>query len=149
MLNHHAFILDGLHRLNRELVMLMHRANPLPRAAQHHAFARDCQPFAVDGIREHEARVSAALGVLADEFRAAQQDVVRVAPETISAGRKVVGCLPRGCEVVNVGPISVPGCVAILADDCAELVAGDVERPVRRRASDGADNHDFIRDGRE
>ena len=28
MLNHHALVLDGLHRLDVELVMLMHRANP-------------------------------------------------------------------------------------------------------------------------
>ena len=149
MLNHHALILDGLHRLNRELVMLMHRANPFARSAQHHALTRYCQPFAVYGVGKHEACICAALGVLADEIRAAQQDVVRVAPKAVCAGREVVCRLPRLGEIVNVRPIFVPRRVPIFAGDCTEFLACDVERVVRFRAADSAHNHDLVRDWRE
>ena len=154
MLNHHALILDGLHRLNRELVMLMHRANPFARAAQHHALTRDSQPFAVNGIGEHEARICAALGVLANEIRAAQEDVVRVAPENVGAGCEVVCGLPRLGEVVNVRPIFVPRRVLIDGIGawnlpCQREVHRELPRVVRFLIPDGLHDHNFVRDWRK
>jgi len=137
-----------------EFKKLMDGMGPAATPMFHHSLARNGNVLPENFIRENVAIIFRFLGQLAHHLRAGLQDVIGIAPENVFAGRHIETLLARRCEIIEMFPIGVIGCVNVIGGasqdvEIAGELMGNVQRGVGFLVPDCAHDADFIGDQRE